>query len=228
MLDLEELAGMKSITVAGIETGNMNGAAAAIVAELEGSGESTECNLKYYTNRTMSPELKEMLAAVDRGRDFGVEELAGINFLFLHHISSLYGQIFEETEIKRDEIDLVGLKCMEIGGREFPLNPADLSEMIGNIVVSHFSITMGREALSLPLEESILKTLVPEMIEEFEFGEEAHGALGVTLFANESLRNKHPDKSKKQAGNPGTATAGDEPGGREAEIVFNGDFFIPS
>ncbi|MFO7915964.1 MAG: hypothetical protein R6U43_09785 [Candidatus Krumholzibacteriales bacterium] len=220
MKNLEGLYMAESLRIAGIEPGNISGKAGAVVAQLEGSGDSTVCDLMYYTCRSMPDELAGMLKSAAGNNSLDAEELAGINFLFLHHLSSLYGQLFEETDLSGEDIDLVGLKCMEVGGKDYPLDPADFSEMIGNIVISRFSIGMGDSDFStLPLEESIFRTLVAEMIQESDFEDEAYEAIGVALLANESFRNhswKFEGKRRVDSGS-----------GRE-KVVFNGEFYLPS
>ena len=220
MKDLEEFNGTESLMIAGIEPGNISGKAGAVVARLEGSGDSTVCDLLYYTNRSMPDELIKMIKSAANDSSLSAEDLAGINFLFLHYLSSLYGQIFEEADFIRDDIDLVGLKCMEVGGMKYPLEPVDFSEMIDNMVISHFSISMGDSDISkLPLEESIFRTLVAEMIQESDFEDEAYDAIGVALLANESFRN-HNWKSEGKRGV-------DYGSGRE-KVVFNGELYFPS
>ena len=220
MKDLKELYRAESLLIAGIEPGNISGKAGAVVAQLEGSGDSTVCDLIYYTNRPMPGELIRMLESAAEDKALSAEDLAGINFLFLHHLSSLYGQLFEGTDFSRDDIDLVGMKCMEISGKKYPLDPADFSEMIDNIVISHFSIGMGdSESAILPLEESIFRTLVAEMIQESDFEDEAFEAIGVALLANESFRN-HDWKFEGKRG-------ADSGRGKE-KVVFKGEFYLPS
>jgi len=228
MRDLEALSKQESVRIVGIDSGGISGKSGAIVAQMEGSGDSTVCNLIYYTSLSMTDELKDMLEAVAGGSDLSAGDLAGINFLFLHHLTSLYGQIFEETELEREGIDLVGLKPIQVGEEKLPLNPADFSEMIDNIVISRFSISMGNEDISsVPLEGSIFRTLVAEMIEKFQFEDAAYEALGVALFANESFRNENGRGEGKKGGAGGNARAGGNTAAKRAEVVFNGEFYLP-
>ncbi|MBD3179974.1 MAG: hypothetical protein GF417_10455 [Candidatus Latescibacteria bacterium] len=229
MNDLEGLFKKESVKIVGIEPGNISGKAGAIITRLEGNGADTVCDLEYYTSREMPGELVKMLKTVDSGEGLSVEDVAGVNFLFLHHLSSLYGQIFDEIDLLPEDIDLVGLKQMEVKGHEFPMDPADFSEMIDNIVISRFSIDMGDSVkTSLPVEESVFRTLVAEMIEEIEFEDEAREALGVALFANESFRNRSWARILRQAADSGPGAAAAPAAEERMDIVFNGEFYLPS
>jgi hypothetical protein len=233
MDNIDKIRGLNSKIIVGIETGNIPEHPAAIAAEVKGHGDSTVFKLLYYAKRSFPEDLQKMLEGAAEGNDFDGEEAASINFLVLHHLASLYGELLDEADLKNEDIHLVGLKCMELGGNLFPNDPAVLSGMIDRIVASHFTIDVDGRRELLPVGELILKELVTEMIDKFELGDEAREAVGVALLANESLYYEKVGMSQKDGVGPEelspgvNISRGVEGGEGDRKTVLNGRFFFP-
>lgn len=207
MVKLEAIRNKEPRLIVGIETGDVPYYLAAVATEVEGLGDETVCNMIYNIRHELPEDLQRMLASLAVGDEFNGEEIAGINFLVLHNLSAMYHHLLEEAELEEGDIDLIGLKCMEIGGKVFPADPAVFSEMVNCVVASQFSIDVdGSNNLELPVREAILKELVEEMIEKCEMEEEDREALGVALLANEALYFNTPQPSRKAAAGPGGAS----------------------
>ncbi len=233
MDNIDKIRGLSSKIIIGIETGNVPERLAAIVAEVKGHGDSTVFNLLYYAKRSFPEDLQMMLVGAAEGNDLNGEEAASINFLVLHHLASLYGELLDEADLKSEDIHLVGLKCMELGGNLFPSDPAVFSGMIDRIVASHFTIDVDGIREILPVGEIILKELVTEMINKFELGDEAREAVCVALLANESLYYEKVGISQKDGTDPEEVSPGVkisrgvEAGKGDRKTVLNGSFFFP-
>ena len=221
---LEEIRMKKSRMIVGIETGNTIGRIGAVVVEVTGHGDDTLLDFHVYHSVTMSPELVATLKALKAADDFDSEDTAGINFLILHQISSLYQEIFDKTDIDADEIDLVGLKCLEVASSVFPEDPAALSEMTGAIVASHFSIGSedGEESPVL-VNEPILQSMVDGIAKKFDLNKEAREAVCIAMLANESLCSHGcgsdlPEGSSRESGGAG----------QDKNAGLFGEFFFPA
>jgi hypothetical protein len=225
MGNLENIRDLDPRVIVGIETGDAPYYLTAIAAEVNGRGDDTICNLIYYSKRELPEELQKMLATVEIGGELNGEDVAGVNFLVLTNLSALYQELLEESELSGSDVNLVGLKCMEIGGQAFPGDPAVFSEMINCPVASHFSIDVeGGEGMSLPVREVLLRELVEEMIEKFELEDDAREALGVALLANEALYFSPPEP---EGGSTGTDGAGLRVSSESTDAVLSGKFFFP-
>ncbi|MBN2185596.1 MAG: hypothetical protein JW746_09740 [Candidatus Krumholzibacteriota bacterium] len=185
---LDEIRNKKNRVIVGIETGNTIGRIGAAAVDVTGHGDDTLIDFMAYNSVTMSPELVATLQALKVSDDFDSEDTAGINFLILHQISSLYQDLLDQIDGDAEEIDLIGLKCMEIARNVFPENPAVLSEMTGAIVATHFSIrSEDGEENPVPVDEQILQSMVDGIAKKFDLDKEAREAVCVAMLANESL-----------------------------------------
>lgn len=195
--------------IVGIETGNTPGRFGGALVEVSGNGDGTVLDLHGFKNYPLPKELVTTLNVMGKGSEFDSEEVAGVNFLILHHLSKLFQAVLDGVGRTSEEVDLIGLKCMEIGGRFFPSDPSILSETTGRVVASRFYIGIedGTGGL-LPVKESILRGLVGEMIDKFGLDSEVREAAAVALLASEALF--HEDL---------TSVAGPGPGGGSSKIT---------
>lgn len=192
---LDKLAKKEPRLIIGIETGNTPGRLGAVVVGVSGSGNDTVLDIHGFKSYPLPDELVSTLTALERGGDFDPEEIAGINFLVHHHLSALYEDVLEEVGVPADEIDLIGLKCIEIGGRVFPEDPSVLSEMANCIVASRFSIGIENHAGNqLHVNESLLRRMMGSMMERFDLDGEAREAAAVALLANEALFHENSEE----------------------------------
>lgn len=177
--------------IVGIETGNSLGKLGAALVEVSGSGDDTVLSLRGFKSYILAPELVGPLKALSRDEKFDSEELAGINFLVLHHLSKLYEAVLENAGVDSDTVDMIGLKCLESGQLSFPIDPAGLSEMTERIVASRFRIGVsdGKGGF-VTVEEALLQGMVSDMIDRFGLDEEVREAVTVALLANESIFNE--------------------------------------
>jgi hypothetical protein len=220
--------------VMGIETGNLPQIGAAVV-EIKGQGDGTVLDLHGFKSHTLPKELFETLEVLGGGGEFDDEEVAGINFLILHHLSNLYIETIEELDIASEEVDLIGLKCIETGGETFPGDPAVFSEMTDRIVASRFGIGSKRgDGVFLPVSEPLLRGMVGDMIEKFGFDNEVHEAVAVALLANESLYHERSElcraeKAKGASGRPSLrAMKRTGQGAGDGASILCGEFFFPA
>ncbi|MBN2069922.1 MAG: hypothetical protein JW814_00585 [Candidatus Krumholzibacteriota bacterium] len=184
---LEKIRKKKNRLIVGIETGNRPGRLGAVIVEVSGYGNDTLIDLKGTHSMALPQELLNALKALEVADDFDSEDTAGINFLILHQIISLYQELFEKVDIDSGEVDIIGLKCMEIAGRIFPEDPSALSEMAGVAVASHFTILSGSEGTAVSVSEAILQSLVDGAMKKFGLDKESREAVCVAMLANESL-----------------------------------------
>lgn len=233
MDNIDRIRGLDSRVIVGIETGNSLESLTAIAVEVKSHGDNTVFNLLYFTESSFPEDLKEMLRGIKQGKSLSVEEKASVNFLVLHHLASLYGELIDEAGLKGEDVHLVGLKCMEMGGNLFPNNPTVFSGMIGHIVASRFTIDIDGMRNYLPVGETLLKELVSEMIHRFELGDEAREAVGIALLANESLYYEKVDLSdrnridSKEISGGVNVSMGMGAGEEKSKTVLNGKFFFP-
>lgn len=223
--------------IVGIETGRAPGSLGAAVVEVSGSGNDTVLSLLGFTGRGISPELQAALGALERSERFGSKELAGINFLVLHNLTKLYDDVLREADAAGDEIDVIGLECLEVGEFVFPADPGVLSEMTGRMVATRFRVGMADEEGKLvSVDEPLLQGIVSEMIDRAGLDEEARGAVTVALLANESIFSAgawtcsapgEGDPAAKAARKKGAAK---EPGapGAEGRASLCAEFFFPA
>jgi hypothetical protein len=213
-------------TVIGIETGNSPGQLCAAVVDVSGMGDETELYLRGYYDYELPPELVSTLGALAEGGSFDSEEVAGINFLVLHHITNLFQDLLDETELSIEDVDLIGLKCLEAGKEIFPTDPAVLSEMTGLIVASRFSIgTEGNGGELLPLREFLLQGMVGDMIEKYSLESGVREAVAVALLANESLFHEHCEMCEAEGKRPTVKSAQSRSTAEEACLCA--EFFFP-
>lgn len=233
MDNINKIRGFNSKVIVGIETGSIPERLAAVAAEVKGHGDSTVLNLIYYTKRSFPGDLQKMLLNVAGGGEIDAEEKAGINFLVLHNLASLYRELLDEAGLERKEVNLVGLKCMEIAGELFPNDLTAFSGIIDRIVASHFAIDIEGKGESLPVGETILKELVTEMIDKLELDIDAREAVGVALLANEALYYEKVGASVRGGGDSGEDSSGVNISrgvgmdGGKGKTVLNGKFFFP-
>lgn len=223
---LESVNEKEKRTVIGIETGNSPGRLGAAVVDVSGMGDDTELYLRGFIDYDLPSELVAPLSTLAEGGDFDSEETAGLNFLVLHHISNLFQDLLEETELSIDEIDLIGLKCLEVGNEVFPTDPAVLSEMTGLIVASRFSIgAEGNGGELLPLREFLLQGMVGFMVEKYGLESDVREAVAVALLANESLFHEHCETCDTEGKRPTVKSAQSKGGDEEACLCA--EFFFP-
>jgi hypothetical protein len=177
--------------IVGIETGNSPGKLGAALVEVSGSGDDTVLYLRGFKSAVLAPEIVAALKAVSREEKLDSEDLAGINFLILHHLSKLYEAVLENAGIDSGKVDMIGLKCIESGQLVFPVDPTVLSEMTERIVASRFRIGVsdGKGGF-IPIEEALLQGMVSDMIDRFGLDGEVREAVTVALLANESIFNE--------------------------------------
>ncbi len=192
---LDKLAKKEPRLIVGIETGNMPGRLGAVVVGVSGSGDDTVLDIHGFKSHPLPAELVSTLVALEQGDGFDPEEIAGINFLVHNHLSALYEDVLEEFGVPSDEIDLIGLKCIEVGGRIFPEDPSVLSEMTNCIVASRFSIGIENHAGNqLHVNESLLRRMMGSMMERFDLDGEPREAAAVALLANEALFHENSEE----------------------------------
>lgn len=223
--------------IVGIETGRAPGALGAAVVEVSGSGNETVLSLLGYTRRGVSPELQAALGALDRSERFGSKELAGINFLVLHNLTKLYDDVLREADAAGDEIDVIGLECLEVGEFAFPADPGVLSEMTGRLVATRFRVGMAdEEGTIVSVEEPLIQGIVSEMIDRAGLDDEARGAVTVALLANESIFSAgawtcstggNGEPAPKAARKKGAAKDA-APSGSDGRASLCAEFFFPA
>jgi hypothetical protein len=223
-------------SIVGIETRNSPGKLGAALIEVSGSGDETVLYLRGFTSRSLNPELQAALKAVERSEKFDSEELAGINFLVLHHLSKLYEEVLENAGTAPGEVDCIGLSCLEVGGLAFPGDPAVFSEMTSAIVASHFSIGVhDGKGRFLDVEEPLLQGIVSEMIDRFGLDEEVREAVTVALLANESIFNeglsaceKNGPEGKSRGHKSIKAIKSSRLAASDKKACLCGEFFFPA
>jgi hypothetical protein len=230
---LEQLKNSRARVIVGIETGSVPGRIGAVIVEVSGSGADTVLDLHSFQSIELPPGLIAALEAADSEKEIDSGEQADINFLTLHHINTLYFDLLEDAAVDPGEVDLIGLKGMEIGGMEFPDDPGALSEMTGCIVAACFRIGPERGRGSwLPVKEAILKGMVEAMVEKYDLDEEAREAVAVALLANESVH--HEAVGAKCSDKEGS---GPDPASRRTVMVqpvsggepaLHGEFYFPA
>lgn len=233
---LDKLAKKEPRLIVGIETGNTPGRLGAVVVGVSGSGDNTVLDIHGFKNYTLPAELVSTLHTLAGRDDFDPEEIAGINFLIYHHLTALYKDTLEEVGVPAEEVDLIGLKCIEIGGRIFPDDPSVFSEMTGCIVASRFSIGIENHAGDqLHVNESLLRRMMGSMMERFELDGEVREAAAVALLANEALFHENSEEcigtqsGTSSAARP-TVRAVKRTGaavGEEGACLY-GEFFFPA
>jgi len=187
---LDALKKKEKRLIVGIETGNIPGKLGAALVEVSGSGDDTVLYLRGFTSRSLNQELQAAISALERDERFDSEELAGINFLVLRHLSKLYEEVLENAGVPPGDVDCIGLSCLEVGQLVFPGDPAVFSELTNHVVASRFRIGVENgEGGFLAVEEALLQGIVSEMIDRFGLDEEVREAVTVALLANESIFN---------------------------------------
>ena len=137
---LELLKNSRARVIVGIETGSVPGRLGAVIVEVSGSWAGTVLDLHSFQSVELPPELVAALKVVAGEKKIDTQEQADVNFLILHHINTLFFDLLVEAEVDSSEVDLIGLKGMEIGGMEFPDDPGALSELTGCVVAACFRI----------------------------------------------------------------------------------------
>lgn len=184
--------------IVGIEMGSEPGALGAALVEVSGSGDDTVLSLRGFTSHALNPDLVATMNALDRNERFDSEELAGINFLVLNHLSQLYEDVLESASSKPEDVDFVGLSCLDVGDVAFPGDPGVFSEMTGRVVATKFRLGMENgNGTFVAIEEALLQGIVGEMIDRFGLDEEVREAVAAALLANEALF--HEDASVCEA-----------------------------
>jgi hypothetical protein len=174
--------------ILGIEMGSAPGTLGAALVEVSGSGDDTVLSVRGFTSRALDPDLVATMGALDRNEQFGSEELAGINFLVLNHLSRLSEEVLESSSAKPEDVDLIGLSCLEVGDVAFPGDPGVFSEMTERVVATRFRLgTENGNGKFVGVEEALLQGIVGEMIDRFGLDEEVREAAAAALLANEAL-----------------------------------------
>ncbi len=230
---LEFLKKSKARVIVGVETGSVPGRLGAVIVEVSGSGADTILDLHSFQSVDLPPGLIAALEAVDGEKQIDTQERADVNFLTLHHINTLFVDLLEAAGVESGEVDLIGLKGMEIGGMEFPDDPGALSEMTGCIVASCFRIGPEKEMGSwLPVKEAILKGMVEAMVEKYDLDEEAREAVAVALLANESVHHEAiPSKCSDEDSSGADMTSRRTVMVQrvsEGEPALHGEFYFPA
>jgi hypothetical protein len=223
---LELLKKSRARVIVGIETGSVSGRIGAVIVEVSGSGADTVLDLHSFQSVELSRGLVDALAAVAGEAEIDAQEQADVNFLILHNLSTLFYDLLESAEVGQEEVDLIGLKGMEIGGMEFPDDPGSLSELTGCVVATCFRIGPEKgEGSWLPVKESILKGMVEAMVEKYDLDEEVREAVAVALLANESVYHEviRPDSSGIESRRTIMVQRGDD-----GEPALHGEFYFPA
>ncbi len=185
---LEELRSRSNRLIVGIEAGNNNRSISAAIVEVSGRGDDTLIDIYSFDNVELPGELVAALEALGRKDDFDSEEIAGINFLLIHQINGLFQTLFDDIQLEPEDVDVLGVKCVEIAGKRLPEDPSVISEMTGCIVASRFRIGLENgKGPELDIVEPILREMVGEIMERLEIDLEASEAVAVALMANESV-----------------------------------------
>lgn len=232
---LDALKKKEKRLIVGMETGSAPGKLGAALIEVSGSGDDTVLYVRGFASSSFAPELASAVESVDRNGAVGSEDLAGINFLILHHLSKLYEAVVENAGVESGSVDLIGLSCIDAGPHSFPLDPAVLSQMTEHAVASHFRIGVsdGKGGF-IPVEEALLQGMVGEMIDRFGLDEEVREAVTVALLANESIFNAQaafcggPAPAKKTAGRTTPRAAKGKTPIDTKKAFLCGEFFFPA
>lgn len=224
---LELLKKSRERVIVGIETGSVPGRMGAVIVEVRGSGADTVLDLHSFQSVDLPEGLVAALEAVDGKKAIDAQEQADVNFLILHNINTLFFDLLEAAEVEPGQVDLIGLKGMEIGLSEFPDDPGALSELTGCIVAACFRIGPDRgQGRWLPVKEAILKGMVEAMVEKYDLDEEVREAVAVALLANESVHHE-AIMSKCSDDDPSRRTIMVQRGS-EGEPVLHGEFYFPA
>jgi hypothetical protein len=192
---LTELRKKEKRLIIGIEMGTAPGNLGAALIEVSGSGDETMLYLRGFTSRSLNAELLATIGALERNEKFDSEELAGISFLVLNQLSKLYDEVLESAAARPEDVDCIGLSCLEVGEHAFPADPAVFSEMTNCVVASRFKIGVENGVGGfIAVDEALLQGIVSEMIDRFGLDEEVQDAVAVALLANESIF--HEDASE--------------------------------
>ena len=202
----------------------MPGRIGAVIVEVSGSGEDTILDLHSFQSVELPEGLVSALGAIDTEKVIDAREQADLNFLILHNLNSLFFDLLDSAEVSPNEIDLIGLKGMEIGGKEFPDDPGALSELTGCVVATCFRIGPDKGIDSwLPVKEAILKGMVESMVEKYDIDEEVREAVAVALLANESVYHETVSGALEATSRSITVQrgSGNEP-------ALHGEFYFPA
>jgi hypothetical protein len=229
---LDALRKKEKRLIVGMETGSEPGKLGAVLVEISGNGDETVLAILGFAARPVSRELRAALGALESEETFGSDELAGINFLVLHNLTKLYDELLEAADAAGDEIDVIGLKCLEAGKFAFPADPGGLSEMTNRVVASRFRLGADDRAGDfLSVREPLLQGIVSEMIDRCAVGDDMREAVTVALLANEAIFSEGAREggaaagSKKGSRKSAAASAhASEPGGSPC---LCGEFFFP-
>jgi hypothetical protein len=195
-----------------------------VIVEVSGNGADTVLDLHSFQSVELPDGLVTALEAIEAEKEIDAREQADVNFLILHNINSLFFDLLEASEIEAGQIDLIGLKGMEISGSEFPDDPGALSELTGCIVATCFRIGPERGIDTwLPVKEAILKGMVESMVEKYDIDEEVREAVAVALLANESVYHETVSRAREASQRSLTVQSGS--GGAPA---LHGEFFFPA
>lgn len=233
---LKELRKKKKRLIVGIEAGNSHDSIGGVVVEISGKGDDTMVDVISSESHRLSKELLATFQLLEKNNDLDSEDIAGLNFLMIHHINSLFQMLIDGAQFEPEDIDLIGIKCLEIGGKSFPEDPSVMSEMTGCVVASRFKIGLDNgHGPDLEVKEPILQRMVEAMIEKLGLEKEAREAVAVALLANEAIYHKDLDveanggigveneksKDAKSKGGKGIKV-GDE------KVGLYGEFYFPA
>ena len=221
---LESLKKSSERVIVGIETGSVPGRIGAVIVEVSGSGADTVLDLHSFQSVELPDGLVSALKTIETEESIDALEQADVNFLILHNLNSLFFDLLEASEVEPGDVDLIGLKGMEIGGKEFPDDPGALSELTGCVVATCFRIGPEKSIdMWLPVKEAILKGMVESMVEKYDIDEEVREAVAVALLANESVYHETVSGAKEATERSLTVQrgSGDEP-------ALHGEFYFPA
>jgi hypothetical protein len=231
---LDALRKKEKRLIVGIETGGNPGKLGAALVEISGNGDRTVLYLRGFTVCPLSAELQAAMSAIERDEKFDSEELAGINFLVLRHLSKLYEDVLKSAGLASDEVDCIGLSCLEAGHLVFPGDPAVFSELTNRVVASNFRI--GAENGNggfLAVEQALLQGIVGDMIDRFGLDEEVREAVSIALLANESIFNAGESLCEENIQEKGEGVKrlkvgkGSGASGAPGKPCLCGEFFFP-
>ncbi|MDD4856588.1 MAG: hypothetical protein PHD74_00625 [Candidatus Krumholzibacteria bacterium] len=220
--------------IVGIETGSAPGKLGAALVEISGNGNETVLYLRGFTVRSLNEDLQTAIVAIERDEKFDSEELAGINFLVLRHLSKLYEDVLESAGVAPDEVDCIGLNCLEAGHLAFPGDPAVFSELTNCVVASNFRIGADNgDGGFVAVEQALLQGIVSDMIDRFGLDEEVREAVSIALLANESIFNAGVSVCEGELQGKGGVAKSLKEGKRKAvpaapgKPCLCGEFFFP-
>lgn len=230
---LGKIAEKENRIIVGIEPGDPPDRPGAAIVEISGSGENTILDLHYFHSIPLPGNFLRAIRALADGSEFDGEDVTGVSFLLMHSLSNLFQTLLDLIEADRSDVDLIGLRCLEVNGKILPEDLTAFSEMTGRIVASKFGLVTGENGNDyLPLNDQLFQGMVGDMVEKFGLEDEVRKAVGVALLANESLfyesseeRGDDEDTKKEHSGRLSLQTI--KRTGNKGRSFLRGQFFFP-